>query len=174
VTIAVLLALLALFDAMLAGFRAAAGRDGRIDKRVYFRRAMLRAGVGGVVVVGANVGLVGILAATAPDPDATWHELVRAGTTCVWIFGAFATATLAALAFWFSPLPEYRLLASIIVLGPLTLVRPVVIAGGLGVAAVTSGDPRVWVAAAVAAVSMLGFEHVLGRAHEHRWRRLVP
>ncbi|MEO8700314.1 MAG: hypothetical protein ABI867_09735 [Kofleriaceae bacterium] len=172
-TVAVLLAVLALFDAMLGGFRAAAGRDGRIDKRVYFRAAMVRAAVLGIVVIAANAAIAAALVATAGDPAATWREVVHAGAWCVWIFGGFATVTVAALGFWFVPIAEYRLLASIIVLGPLTLVRPIVIVAGLVIAATRTSEPRVWILAAIAGVSMLGFEHVLGRAHATRWRRLV-
>jgi hypothetical protein len=173
VRVAVLLAVLALFDALLAGFRAAAGRDGRIDKRHYFRIAIGRSAVGAVVLIAINIGVVALLVVTATDVDATWAQLVRAGEICVWVFGAFATLTLAAMAFWFSPVPEYRLLSSIIVLGPLTLFRPLVIAGGLALAGAWVNEPRVWIAAAFAGVTMLAFEHVIGRGHAQRWRGLV-
>ena len=170
--VAVALAVLAMFDALLAGFRAAAGRDGRIDKRGYFRAALTRAAVYGVVLVGANAALTAALTRTATDPDATWSAFVTAGTACVWVFGAFATVTIGALAFWFSPIPETRLLASIVVLGPLTLLRPLVIVGGLAFGASRVADPRVWITAVVAGVTMLGLERWLGRAHAHHWRRL--
>jgi hypothetical protein len=173
VTTAIAVAVLALFDALLAGIRCALGRDGAIDKRPYLRRAFVTAVASGVVVVAANVALVAILVATAPDPHASWAAFERAGTTCIYVFGAFATVTLAALLFWVSPDPDYRVLATVIVLGPLTLVRPVVIAGGLALAIAGSSDPRVWIAAVVAGASMLAFEHFLGRAHATRWRRLV-
>jgi hypothetical protein len=99
--------------------------------------------------------------------------MLRAAELCVWIFGSFATLTLAAFAFWFSPIAEYRLLSSIIVLGPLTLLRPLVIIGGLVAAGIAVGDLRVWIAAAFASTSMLLFEPLIGRLHASRWRRLV-
>ncbi len=170
---AAILALLALFDALLAGFRAAAGRDGRIEKTSYFRIALGRTALAGLAMLAINIGIVAALVLTAGDPDATWAELLRAGNLAIWIFGSFATITIAAFAFWFSPIPEYRLLSSIIVLGPLTLARPLVIAGGLGISASRSSEPRVWIAAAVAAITMLAFEHVVGRLHTGHWRRLV-
>jgi hypothetical protein len=55
-----------------------------------------------------------------------------------------------------------------IVLGPLTLVRPLVIPGGLAFAAVRASDARVWVAAGAAAISMLALESMLARAYAHR------
>lgn len=171
--VAALLALLAVFDGVLSGFRAAAGRDGRIDKRPYYRRAIARGAQAGVVVVVANVAVAAVLVATSADPGATWAEFLRAGTTCAWIFGGFATVTLAAIALWWSPIHEYRLLATVIVLGPLTLIRPIVIIAGLAIAAARAGDPRVWIMAALAGTTVLGVEGLLGRAHVARWRQLV-
>jgi hypothetical protein len=167
-TIAIALATLALFDALLAGVRAAAGRDGRIDKRSYFWRSMATAARDAVGVIAVNALVVGVLVATTPDPAASWAAFERAGSTCVWVFGAFAAATMAAIAFWFSPVPEYRTLATVIVLGPLTLVRPLVIVGGLAVAAAGSDEPRVWIVAIVAGASMLAFERFVGRTLARR------
>ena len=172
-TTAVTLAALALFDALLSGFRAAAGRDGRIAKRPYYRVAMMRGGVAGVWVVGANMALAALLVMTAPEPDAVWRDLLRAGADCVVVFGAFATLTLIAIAFWLAPLQELRLVPTLLVLGPLTLIRPFVIVGGLIVAIIRTPSPRVVIAAVVAGVSMLAIEHWLGRPHADRWRRLL-
>lgn len=172
-TIAILLAILALFDALLAGFRAAAGRDGRIDKGPYFRLAIGRSAIGALALIALNVGVVTALVISAPDRAVAWAAMVHAGEISVWVFGGFATLTLAAFAFWFSPIPEYRLLSSIIVLGPLTLLRPLVIAGGLAFAASRVNEPRVWVAAAIACITMLAFERVIGRGHAQRWRALM-
>ena len=172
-TVALLLAVLALFDCALAGFRAAAGRQGMIDKRAYFRGAIVSGLLGGVAIVACNAALTAVLVKTAHAPQATWSQLVDAGTTCIWFFGALATATLAAMALWFSPTAEVQLLATVIVLGPFTLIRPLVIAAGLAVAAVQTGEVRVGIIAAVAGVTMLGFEHVLGRRYASQWRQLV-
>ena len=160
--IVALLVVLAVFDALLAGFRAAAGRDGRIDKRAYFRAALLRGIAGGVIVVAIDAALVGALVATADDGAAAWHDMLAAAYRCVIVFGGFAAAVVAATAFWCSSVPDIRVLASILVLGPLTLARPLVIAGGLAAGAAPFG-PRVWIAAVLAGASMLGLEPVLGR-----------
>jgi hypothetical protein len=170
VIIAILLAVLAMFDALLAGFRGAAGRDGLIDKRAYFRAAIKRAALHAAVLIAINIVVAAVIVMVAPG---TWVELVRAGTICVWIFGGFASLTLVAIALWFAPDPEVQLLATIIVLGPLTLARPIVIAGGLAIAANATGNVGVWIVAAVAAVTMLSFESVVGRTHLRHWRSLV-
>jgi hypothetical protein len=167
------LASLALFDVLLSGTRAAAGRDGRIAKPPYYRAAAWRSLAAGVLVVSANAALVAALRASAPDPDGAWSDLLSAGVRCVKVFGAFATLTLIAILFWFAPVRELRIVPTLVVLGPLTLLRPLVIAGGLLFAVVGSSNWRVWLAGLAAGVSMIGIEHVLGRGYVDRWRRLV-
>lgn len=167
------LILLALFDVLLSGTRAAAGRDGRIAKPPYYREAGVRALWAGVLVVAGNAALVSVLVATAPAPDAAWEAMRHAGVRCVEVFGAFATLTLVAILFWFAPVRELRIVPTLVVLGPLTLVRPLVIVGGLLFAVADAPAGRVWVAAVAAGVSMLGIEAVLGWRYHDRWRRLV-
>jgi hypothetical protein len=169
----VALAVLALFDVMLSGFRAAAGRDGRLAKAPYYRDAIGRSAVAGLALIGANAGLVAALAAGASEPARAWDALLQAGDRLVAVFGAFATLTLVAILFWLAPLRELRIVPTLLVLGPLTLVRPVVIAGGLVYAAIGAREWCVWVAAVVAGVSMLGVEALLGAPYRRRWRRLV-
>jgi hypothetical protein len=167
------LSTLALFDVLLSGFRAAAGRDGRIRKPPYYRAAVARAAVAAIVVVAVNAALVAALVATAPDPSAAWAGLLEAGRRGVRVFGLFATTVLIAILFWFAPVRELRIVPTLLVLGPMTLLRPLVIAGGLAYAASGAPEWRVWLAAFAAGVSMLGIEGVLGRGYAERWRRLV-
>jgi hypothetical protein len=172
VTVAALVSL-ALFDAVLSGVRAAAGRDGRIDKPPYYRAALPRALAVGVAVVAANAALAAGLVACAAEPAAVWANLLRAGARAVDVFGVFATVTLLALLFWFAPFRELRIVPTLVVLGPLTLVRPLVIAAGLLHAAIGASDWRVWLVAGCAGASMLGVEAIVGRAYRDGWRRLV-
>jgi len=172
VTVAALSAL-ALFDVLLSGTRAAAGRDGRIAKPPYYRAAGLRAVAAGALLIAGNAALVGALVATAPQPSDAWLLMLRAGVRCVEVFGAFATLTLIAILFWFAPVRELRIVPTLVVLGPLTLIRPFVIVGGLLYAVAGVASWRVWLAGVAAGVSMIGIEFVLGRAYRGRWRRLV-
>lgn len=167
------LSALALFDVLLSGTRAAAGRDGRIAKPPYYRAAAVRSLGAGVLVIAANALLVAALVATAPEPTAAWARMLDAGRRCVEVFAAFATLTLLAILFWFAPIRELRIVPTLVVLGPLTLIRPLVVVGGLGYAVLGSTDWRGWVAAVAAGTSMIGIEFVLGRAYRERWRRLV-
>jgi lysylphosphatidylglycerol synthetase-like protein (DUF2156 family) len=171
--IAFILAVLALFDLMLAGFRSAAGREGKVVKDAYFRAAIARGAWFALAIVGAHIALVTLLVLTAPSRHATWHELVTSGTVATYVLGGFATLTLLALLLWLSPVVEHRLLASILVLGPLTLVRPFVIIGALVAACLVTTDPRVWIVGASAGICMLAMERALARRYAERWRRLV-
>jgi hypothetical protein len=172
-TIVIALATLVFFDALLTGFRAAAGRDGRIAKGAYYREALVRGMAAAVLIVAAHAALAAVLVASAPDPAGTWRDLLRAGRDCVAVFGTFATLTIIAIAFWFVPNRALRLLPTLLVLGPLTLVRPLVIASGLTFAAIRTPTPSVWVFALAAAATMLTLERLLGRKHTNQWRSLL-
>jgi hypothetical protein len=171
--VAAQLAALALVDVLLSGFRAAAGREGRIVKVPFYCAALARAAAAGVILVAANTAIVGAIVASAPEPTAAWQALVEAGARSVSVFAVFATLAMAAILFWFSRFPDVRIVPTLLVLGPLTLVRPLVIGGGLLYAAWPAADWRVWAAALVAGVSMLGVETILGLRYRNRWRYLV-
>jgi len=113
VTYALLLTSLAVFDLTLAGFRSAAGRDGRIHKKQMLRGAMLRGAIGGLALVALHAAIVGVLVATGDA--STWPALVAAARDAVIVFGVFATSTALALAFWFAPLQELRLIPTLVV-----------------------------------------------------------
>jgi len=167
------LAVLALVDLLLAGFRSAAGRDGRIRKASYYREAIRRGAIAGTIVVTLNAVAVWALVATAAEPAATSADLLRAGDRCVAVFGVFATVILLAVLFWFAPARELRIVPTLVVLGPLTLLRPLVIAAGLAYAAAEATGWQAWAAAILAGGSMLGVERVLGVRYAARWRRLA-
>lgn len=172
--VAAQLAMLAMLDALLSGFRAAAGRDGRIVKVSFYGAALARGAVAGVILVAANAAIVGAIVASAPEPGGAWQGLVDAGGRSVSVFAVFANVTLAAMLFWLgNRFPEQRILATVLVLGPLALVRPLVIGVGLLYGAWPSADWRVWMVALVAGASMLGVEAILGLRYRNRWRFLV-
>lgn len=172
-TWAALLGVLALFDCLLGGFRAAAGRNGRLEKKAYYRQALVRAALAGALLVGVHVVLALVLVSTSSTPTATWSAFVAAAQLLVAFYGAFAALTLLAFVFYFAPVGDFRALTSVIVLGPLTLFRPVVIGGGIAVAAAKATDPRVALLGCSAGLSMIFFEHLLGRAHRREWERLL-
>jgi hypothetical protein len=173
VSVALALAVMVLFDGLLAGFRAAAGRSGRLDNRVYYTGAMMRALGWSAVVVVLHAGLVAALVVTSASPSETWVHFVAEGATLVHVFGVFATLVLLAFGFYFAPFADFRVLTNVVVFGPLTLARTLVIVAGLGVVVVRNPDARTAIAAASAAVSMIGLERFLARRYEGAWRALV-
>lgn len=170
--VALEIALLAILDALLSGFRAAAGREGRIGKETYYAVAVARGAAAGAIVVAVNAALAWALVAGAPDPPTTWQAVVEAGARSVAVFRFAALIAAVAIVYWFAA-GETRIVATLLLLGPLTLLRPLVITGVLLYAVASATDWRVWVVACVAGASMLGVEWILGLRYRNRWRCLV-
>lgn len=171
--IAIALVILALTDCVLCGFRGAAGTEGRLDKHAFYKSAIRRAFWLALAVVSAHVALTWALVATAPDPDATWAAFLVGGRTCVLVYAIFATAIFTAFGFYFAPIGDFRVLTNVIVFGPLTILRPYVIALGLLLAVWSAGNTRVAIVGVSAGVAMLLFQRVADRPYASRWRRLV-
>lgn len=122
-----LMVLLAILDSALAGFRAAAGRDARIDKRGYFTRAIgigAVAGAGAVLVLAAAT--VAVLGAS-DQPAVLYADLVAIGARMLQVFVAFTVLLFTALTLYLTSRPELRSLATVAILGPFTLARPWVV-----------------------------------------------
>ena len=171
---AVALAALAVLDLAVCGFRAAAGREGRLDKTAYYVAAVRRAALLGLVVVAAHAGLAALLVATSPDAAATWAAGVDAAGAMLQVYVVYSALVLVALALYLLPIGDFRILTTVIVLGPMTLIRPAVIVAGLVGGVVRAADVRVAVVLACAAATMLTFERIVGRSHAASWRRLLP
>ena len=147
--------LLACLDGSFAGFRAAAGRCARIHKAAFHRRALAR---GLAASQGAALGVGAVALVVGPAQDALLEGVLAA----LWIYGAYAGAALAALVVYLAPQPDLSSLATVLVLGPLTLLRVPTILAGAGAAALAGGG-RVGLVAAAAAGAMVAVEPLLGR-----------
>ena len=75
---------------------------------------------------------------------------------------------------YFAPVGDFRVLTNVIVFGPLSLLRRLVMVGGLVAAVVRVPDVRVAVMALSAGIAMLAFEPLLERAYSEQWRALLP
>ena len=175
--VAILLALLVLTDCVLCGFRASAGREGRLEKWDFYRASARRGLRDGIVVLVVSALLAAGLVRGAPDPIPAWDAMVRAGATATTIFASYASAIFLAFALFFAPVGDFRVLTNVLVFGPFTLARPYVIVAGLvaGVVRVRLLEPawRVAVLALVAGTLMLLFQRWMDRPYVDRWRRLV-
>lgn len=158
-----LLYLLACLDGAFAGFRSAAGRNPRLDKRAWYRSAML----GGLAYSqGAALVVVASCAALAVPTDALFQGVLA----MLQVYGLYAGAALLALAVYLVPHPDLSSLATVLVLGPLTLLRvPTILAGALW-GALAAGEPRGAAGALVAGGVMAVAGPVLGL----RWRGWEP
>jgi hypothetical protein len=165
VVVPVMLASIALIDGVLAGFRAATGRNGRIRKRGYYLIAMRRGLAAGAVVLGCLALVLAVVLATAPDPAARYTDLAHTGSTMLWLIGPYAAIVVASLV-GYAVLPRRPATFLILLgLGPLTLIRPwVTIAAGL-TAAWTAPDPLTAGCAVLAATTVLAVEPWV----HHRW-----
>jgi hypothetical protein len=162
---ALLLGILCLTDAAFAGYRDVAGRDARIFKAELNRRAVrrgLRAGlaVGGIVLAASIVAI-------APSPAARFAELEVTARSMLPVLAVYATLVLAALGLWAAADADLRTLASVIVLGPFTLLRPwvIVLAAALGARNAPS------VPAAVIAVGACALQLAVQPWLSRAWRR---
>lgn len=156
----VLLAVVALLDGCFSGFRAAAGRDGRIDKRAYARRACRDGTLAGAAVLGLLAAACGVAMATGTSYDA----FTRSGRAMLWVLLPYAITVLLALAGWALLRPLWmQTLTSTLVLGPFTLVRPLVVAGGVLAACLATESWAVRATGVLAGVLVLSVEPLLLR-----------
>jgi hypothetical protein len=162
---ALLLAALALVDAAFAGFRAYAGRDGRIRKTgptLVATRRGLAIGVLSLTATSA-VALAALLFGTHATPDARYAELDAAAGRMLLVFAPYTVVVAASLACYLWGPFRASTLAVVVGLGPLTLVRPLVVLAG-AVAAAWGSLP----AAAVATAASAGVLLVENLTHR-RW-----
>jgi hypothetical protein len=124
--------LLAVFDAGLSGYRAAAGTNPLVRKQRFYARAVLKALVLGQIAVAISATFIAATVWLSAQPDALTLALTRAARYCLEVYLVYAALTLAAFAFRAVPNRDLRSLSVILILGPFTLVRlPVAILGVL-------------------------------------------
>ncbi|MFJ9388837.1 hypothetical protein ACIRON_08460 [Nocardioides sp. NPDC101246] len=158
------LVLLGALDAVFSGFRSAQGRSGMVDHTREDREGMLR-GAGLFVLLSLPA-----LAALAIDVLRRGRGIDAydsAADIFLLFIAPFAAIVLLALATYGLLRWELRYLASAIILGPCTFLRPYVVSAAAVVAAVLAGEPGVAVTAALAVIAVLAVEPLLD-ALQHR------
>lgn len=115
------LCLLFALDASLVGYRNAAGRNPRVRKQAFYRHHAIRGLVAGVVV---DALIVVMVLALGVDPQPAARAMLQ-------VFVPYTGAVLLAMLLWFSRSLDLQVLASVLVLGPFTLLRPVVLVAGV-------------------------------------------
>ncbi len=138
------LVVLAACDGAFSGFRSSVGRTGLVDHRAEDVRAQLR----GLAVVGV------LLVPAAAFAVAGVGDATDAGAAMLAVYAPYGVLVLAALVVYGTVGWRTRFLAMAVILGPFSLLRPVVaVAGGLaGLVVADSTTTRLAVVLAVAAV----------------------
>jgi hypothetical protein len=123
----VVLGVLAMVDFVFCGFRAAAGRQGSLYLRSYYRTHMKSALVATLILI-ALFSIAGVL--SVHWRWCVWNDFDENARRMVIVYGIYAAVVLMALGVYSLRVLELSVLATVILLGPLTLLRPLLICGG--------------------------------------------
>lgn len=163
VRVALGLYLLATLDCTLTGFRAAAGRSGLVRKRRFVAAALGRGfWAGQLAVVAGGVPLAAWLLLSS-DRAALWADLERAGGWLLQVYVPYAVIILATFVVRGIPSVDVRSITSVLFFGPLTFLRPPVLAAGLVLGVIAVPRPGLGLYAAWLLVLMLLVEPGLRR-----------
>lgn len=125
-----LLYFLALLDGLLCGLRTSMGRCSLIRKRSYYARALFR-GIAGAQVVSMLALAALLLTSTfSGRRDALRADLESTAGHMLLVFLPYAALVLFNLALRLIPSTDIRSATSVLVLGPLTAIRPLVMIAG--------------------------------------------
>ena len=158
-----LLWLLATLDSAFIGYREAAGRNALIEKKTYYRHALIRGALFGQLAV----LMAGVVAAIAlASSNKAWElfgKLERIGARMLLVYIPYALIILITLSIRALPSVDIRSITSTVIFGPFTLIRPLVVLLG-AVWGILAAPGPITVALVVLIVClMLGLEWTLGR-----------
>ena len=159
--IAVLLWLLATVDSAFIGYREAAGRNALIDKKAYYRRALIRGALFGqlaVLIAGASTV---VALASSTNANALLSNIQLVGARMLMVYVPYALIILVTLCIRALPSVDIRSITSTLVFGPFTFIRPIVVLAG-AVWGVVAAPGVITIALTVLIVTlMLGLETAL-------------
>lgn len=128
--IGALLWLLATVDSAFIGYREAAGRNALIDKRAYFRHALIRGALFGqlaVLIVGVTTVIVLI---SVRDAGFLFSDLELIGARMLMVYVPYAVILLITFCVRAIPSVDIRSITSVLIFGPFTFIRPLVVLVG--------------------------------------------
>lgn len=156
-----LLWLLATLDAGFTGYREAAGRSALIDKRRYYRIAMLRGALFGQIAIAVAAGVIMLMLLITPDSQTLLADFYRAGSRMLVVYVPYAAIILIAFIFRLVPSVDIRSITSTLIFGPFTLIRPLVAVAGLVYGVLAAPRVETIVLGLVVLAMMLGLEKTL-------------
>jgi hypothetical protein len=159
--IAVLLWLLATVDSAFIGYREAAGRNALIDKRAYYRHALIRGALFGQLAV-LIVGVITVIVLVSiRDAGFLFSDLELVGARMLMVYVPYALILLITFCVRAIPSVDIRSITSVLIFGPFTFIRPLVVLAG-AVWGVMAAPGAITIALAVLIVTlMLGLGSVL-------------
>lgn len=158
--VATTLLILALLDGAFAGFRSSAGRTGLINHRQSDQQAARR-GAGLACVLLAPV--IAVVCTDVFVHPARLDDYTRAGIAMLAVYGPYALLVLIALACYATLSWRLKYLASALILGPFTLLRPGIAILGAALAVALSNETAVTTAAGLSVIAVLAVEPLAGR-----------
>lgn len=158
------LAVIASWDGAFGGFRAGAGRHGLVRHGAIARRD----GATGLAIFLVLLAPLVIMVGADTEHSQRW---AAASWRMMMVLGPYAVVALLALAVYVTMPWRLSYLVSAVILGPFTLVRPLVAVAGAIAAALPAGSITIWLGAAWAAAAALLVEPVAGVVIKRRWRR---
>ena len=166
--IAGLLWLLATVDSAFIGYREAAGRNALIEKRAYFRRALIRGALFGQVAVLIAGVITAIALATSSNAAALFAKFETVGARMLMVYVPYAIVLLITFCIRAVPSVDIRSITSVLIFGPFTFIRPLVVLAG-AVWGVVAAPGAITIAITALIVSlMLGLEYMLSGLRARR------
>ncbi len=127
----VVLYLLALLDGLLCGLRASMGRCPLIRKRRYYMLAALRGIAGAQIMSMLALAALLLTVAVSSNRGALRADLESSAGRMLWVFLPYAALVMFNLALRLVPSTDIRSATSVLMLGPLTAIRPLIMIVGV-------------------------------------------
>jgi len=129
--IPVFLWLLATIDSAFIGYREAAGRNALIDKRAYYRHALIRGALVGQVAVLIVGAITAIMLVSSNDAAALFAKLESVGARMLSVYVPYALILLITFLVRAVPSVDIRSITSVLIFVPFTFIRPLVVLAGV-------------------------------------------
>jgi len=123
--------LLALLDGLLCGGRVSMGRCALIYKRKYYLRAVLYGLAGAQVICTISLLALLLVVRFSAHRGELRVDLEAAAGRMLWVFVPYAAAVLFSLALRMVPSTDLRSATSVFALGPLSVIRSLVMIAGV-------------------------------------------
>ena len=152
---------LALLDGLLCGARVSMGRSAMIAKRGYYMRAMMRGLIGAQIVSTIALVTLVLVMSLSTHRMLLRGDLEHASGRMVRLFIPYAALVLGNILLRLVPSTDIRSATSVMMLGPLTAIRPFVMTAGVlyGIRSSTLLETRLL--GIFVLTLMLGLEYVL-------------